>query len=323
VRRFLARRLAHGAAVIFIAASLSFVLIHLAPGDPFSATLESETIDPAARERWRKAYGLDGSLAQQYVGFLRQLAVGNLGLSIRDGRPTSEVLANALPHTLLLMGTALLLSFGAGIALGAWQAARRGTRTDRVTGTLSLVVASLPEFWLGVVLLLLFAYKLPVLPGGGIVDVVMHDALSPAGKLVDRLKHLVLPATTLALLGIASIARYQRAALIDVLPQDFVRTARAKGVSERWVVYRHALRNALVPTIVLAGLSLPTLLGGAVFVEQVFSWQGMGWVTANAFAARDYQVVVGATLVGAVLVVIGGIVTDVLHAVVDPRVRVR
>lgn len=323
MRRFLARRLAHGAAVIVIAASLSFGLVHLAPGDPFSSTLDSATIDPASRERWRSAYGLDRPVTEQYVRFMRQLATGNLGVSIRDGRPASQVLGEALPQTLLLMGTALLLSFAFGIALGAWQATRRGTRSDRISGTVSLVVASLPEFWLGVVLLLLFAYRFPVFPGGGTIDVVMHDSLSPFGKVVDRLEHLALPATTLALLGTASIARYQRAALLDVLPQDFVRTARAKGVSERWVVYRHALRNALVPTIVLAGLSLPTLLGGAVFVEQVFSWQGMGWVAASAFAARDYQVVVGATLVGAVLVVIGGIVTDVLHAAVDPRVRVR
>jgi peptide/nickel transport system permease protein len=221
------------------------------------------------------------------------------------------------------MASALLVSFLAGVAIGAWQAMHRGSRADRVAGTASLVVASLPEFWLGLVLLLIFAYKLPVLPGGGVVDMVMHDHLSPVGKVIDRLRHLVLPATTLALLGTASIARHQRAALLDVLPQDFVRTARAKGVGERWVIYRHALRNALVPTIVLAGLSLPALLGGAVFVEQIFSWQGMGWVAANAFASRDYHVVVGTTVLGAILVVIGGIVTDLLHAVVDPRVRVR
>lgn len=308
--------------MIVIAASLSFVLVHLAPGDPFSASLDSANIDAATRERWRAAYGFDRSLPAQYLDFMKQLAVGNLGVSVRDGRPTSHVLAEALPHTLLLMGTALLVSFVAGVLLGAWQATRRGSRSDRVAGTVSLVVASLPEFWLGLVLLLLFAYKFPLLPGGGIVD-VMHDALSPLGRIVDRARHLVLPALTLALLGTASIARYQRAALLDVLPQDFVRTARAKGIAERWVVYRHALRNALVPTIVLAGLSLPALLGGAVFVEQVFSWQGMGWVAASAFAQRDYQVVVGATLVGAVLVVIGGLLTDVLHAAVDPRVRVR
>lgn len=323
MHRFLARRLAHGVVVIFIAASLSFLLIHLAPGDPFSATLDSASIEPAVRARWRAEYGLDRPLAEQYVRFLGQLATGNLGPSIMYHRPAADVLADAVPHTLLLMGTALVLSFAAGVGLGAWQAARRGTAADRVAGTASLVVASLPEFWLGLVLLLLLAYRFPVFPGGGVVDLGMHDAFSPVGRLADRIRHLALPALTLALLGAASIARYQRAALLDVLPQDFVRTARAKGLGERRVLWRHALRNALVPTIALAGLSLPTLLGGAVFVEQVFAWPGMGRVAAAAFAARDYQVVVGAAVLGAVLVVIGGIATDALHAVADPRVRAR
>ena len=323
MRRFLARRLAHGAAVIFIAASLSFVLVHAAPGDPFSSTLESSSLHPDVAAAWRSAYGLDRPLPEQYVRFLAQIATGNLGPSIRQARPAADVLAEAMPNTLLLMGTALVLSIVIGVALGAWQASRAGSRADRVTGTASLIVASLPEFWLGLVLLLLLAHRFPIFPGGGTEDLIMHDLMSPLGRLVDRARHLFLPAITLALLGSASIARYQRAALIDVLPQDFVRTARAKGVTERLVVWHHALRNALVPTIVLAGLSLPTLLGGAVFVEQVFSWPGMGRVAAAAFGARDYQVVIGATIVGAVLVVIGGILADLLHALADPRVRVR
>ena len=322
MRRFLARRLAHGAAVIVIAASLSFALVHLAPGDPFSASIDARTLDPETARIRRSAYGLDRPLLQQYAAFMANLAVGDLGKSIRHGRPVSHVLADALPHTLLLMGTALLLSFIGGVAIGAWQATRPGSRADRAAGATSLVVASLPEFWLGLVLLLIFTYKLPILPGGGVVD-FMHDSLSPIGRLIDRLKHLALPSLTLALLGMATIARYQRSALLDVMPQDFVRTARAKGVSERWVIYRHALRNALIPTIVLAGLSLPTLFGGAVFVERVFSWPGMGLEAAAAFSARDYPLVVGAALLGAVLVVIGGMLTDVLHAAVDPRVRPR
>jgi peptide/nickel transport system permease protein len=321
VRRFIAKRLAHGAAVVFIAASLSFVLVHLAPGDPFASTLDSPSVAASIKAQQRAAYGLDGSLAEQYVRFLGQLARGNLGPSIAYGRPAADVLVEALPHTLLLMGTALVLSFGFGVALGAWQASRAGTRTDRVVGTTSVIVAALPEFWLGVVLLLLFTVRFRVFPSGGVTDLVMHDSMTPVEQIVDRARHLVLPALTLTLLGIASISRYQRAALLDVLPQDFVRTARAKGLSERIVVWRHALRNALVPTLVLAGLALPTLLGGAVFVEQVFSWPGLGRVAAQAFGSRDYQVVIGATIMGAVLVVVGGIVTDLCHAAVDPRVR--
>jgi peptide/nickel transport system permease protein len=320
VRRFLARRLAQGAAVIFIAASLSFLLLHLAPGDPFSATLSSNGVDAATKARWRAAYGLDASLPEQYVRFLRQTAQGNLGPSVSQHRPVVDVLAEALPHTLLLMGSALVLSFAFGVVLGAWQATRRGSVADRIAGTSTLIVASLPEFWLGLVLLLLFAYRFPMFPSRGVID-AMHDYFSPTERLIDRARHLVLPALTLALLSTASIARYQRATLLDVLPQDFVRTARAKGVRESRVLWRHALRNALVPTIVLAGLALPSLIGGAVFVETVYSWPGLGTVAANAFTARDYQIVLGVTMLGAVVVVIGNILADVLHAVADPRVR--
>jgi peptide/nickel transport system permease protein len=321
--RFLARRLAHGVAVVLIAATLSFVLMHLAPGDPFSATLDSGRLDPQTVARWRAAYGLDRSVPEQYVRFVTQAAAGHLGPSISKGRPAADVLMEAVPYTLLLMGTALVLSLAFGITLGAWQAARRGTTADRVASTTSLVIASLPEFWLSLVLLLLLAYRLRLFPGGGAVDLVTHESLSLVGRAADRLRHLALPALTLALLGTASIARYQRAAVLDVLPLDFIRTARAKGLPERLVLWRHALRNALVPTIVLIGLSLPSLLGGAVFVEQVFQWPGMGRVAAAAFLARDYNVVVGATLLGAVLVVLGSLLADVLHAAADPRVRVR
>ena len=319
--RFVLRRLAHGAAVIFIAASLAFLLVHLAPGDPYSSALDNMNLDPAAIARWRAVYGLDQPLPQQYLRFIGQLALGNLGPSLPSGRPASEALAAAAPRTLLLMSTALVLSVVGGVVIGAWQATRRGSASDRIAGTASLIVASLPEFWLGLVLLLVLAVKLQVFPSGGMTDPVMYQSYSLAGKLWDRARHLALPALTLALLGTASIARYQRAAVLDVLPQDFVRTARAKGVSERRVLWHHTLRNALVPTIVLAGLSLPMLLGGAVFVERIFSWNGMGSLATAAFAQRDYYVVVGAALLGAVLVVIGGILTDVVHAMIDPRVR--
>ena len=317
MRRFLLRRLAHGAVVIFIAASLSFVLVHLAPGDPFSAIPDSGPVDLNVVAERKRVYGLDRPLAEQYVRFLAQLAKGELGPSMRRGKPAADMLLEAVPLTLALMGTALVLSFTIGVALGAWQAMRSGTMSDRVVSTLSLIVASLPEFWVALALLLVLAYHVRLFPAGGLYDLGMPDTL------LSRLRHLALPALTLTLLGSASIARYQRAAVLDVVPQDFIRTARAKGVSERSVLWRHALRNALVPTIVLLGLSLPTLLGGAVFVERIFSWPGMGQLATLAFGTRDYPVVVGAALIGAVLVVVGGILTDLLHAAVDPRVRVR
>ena len=182
-------------------------------------------------------------------------------------------------------------------------------------GTLTLIVASLPEMWFAVVLVIVFANRLGWFPAGGMTELGMPDTG------LSRLHHLALPVLTLTLVGVASIARYQRAAVLEILPRDFLRTARAKGLTERRVLWQHALRNALVPTIVLAGLSLPTLVGGAVLVERIFSWPGMGNLAAVAVASRDYAVVVGAVLVGAVMVVVGGIVTDLLHAAIDPRVR--
>lgn len=319
--RFLAQRIAHGAAVILIAASLAFILVHVAPGDPFSSSLDNMNLDPAAVARWRARYGLDQPLPVQYVRFIGQVLMGNLGPSLPSGQPAIHALAAAAPRTLLLMGTALTLSIIGGVFLGAWQATRRGSASDRIAGTASLIVASLPEFWLGLVLILVFAVKLHVFPSGGTTTPILYDSYGIAGKLWDRAMHLALPALTLGLLGTASIARYQRAAVLDVLPQDFIRTARAKGVSERQVLWRHALRNALLPTVVLAGLSLPTLLGGAVFVERVFTWNGLGLLATTAFESRDYHVVVGTALLGAVLVVVGGILTDVVHAAIDPRVR--
>jgi peptide/nickel transport system permease protein len=318
---FLLRRLAHGAAVIFIAASLAFILVHLAPGDPFSSSLDNMNLDPGAIARWRATYGLDKPLPVQYVRFIAQVVTGNLGPSLPSGQPAIDALAAAAPRTLLLMGTSLVVSIVGGVFLGAWQATRRGSASDRIAGTVSLIVASLPEFWLGLVLILVFAVKFHVFPSGGVTDAVMYQSYGVAGKLWDRAMHLTLPALTLGLLGTASIARYQRAAVLDVLPQDFIRTARAKGVSERQVLWRHALRNALVPTVVLAGLSLPTLLGGAVFVERIFTWNGLGLLATTAFGSRDYHVVVGAALLGAVLVVVGGIFTDLVHAAIDPRIR--
>jgi peptide/nickel transport system permease protein len=192
-----------------------------------------------------------------------------------------------------------------------------------VLNGLALFFYSLPEFWLALMALLVFAYWLPLFPAGGIVDATVHDYLGFWGRLADRVRHLVLPATTLALLTTAAVARYQRAAMLEVIELDFVRTARAKGLPERSVLARHALRNALLPVITLVGLALPALVGGAVFVETVFSWPGMGLLAADAIAARDYPLITATVAVGGVTVAVGSLVADILYAVADPRVRVR
>jgi peptide/nickel transport system permease protein len=318
---FLVRRLAQGAAIVFVVVTVSFALIHAAPGEPFAAVLQDPRVTPELRDALRARYELDRPLFVQYTRFLSRTARGDLGTSFTYQRPVREVLGAAIPNTLLLMSAALLGSFALGIGLGAAQAARPGSWFDRLTDGAAVVVSAIPDFWLALGAILLFAYRWPLAPPGAMTDPVMHDLYSRAGRLIDVLKHLVLPAGTLALVMGAAIARFQRAALLEVLPDDYIRTARAKGVPERRVLYRHALRNAVLPTITLVGLAFPALLGGAVFVETVFAWPGMGRLAVDALATRDYPLVLAAVMVAGAMVAVGGILADMLYAAADPRLR--
>jgi peptide/nickel transport system permease protein len=301
--------------------TLTFVLVHLAPGDPISAALDRPGVTETVRQQWRESFGLDKPLVEQYLRWVANAARGELGFSFSHRRPVRDVLADTLPRTMLLAGLALVLSFLVGIMVGVLQAERPGGARDRWLGRVLLLLYSVPDFWLALIALLAFSYWLPLFPAGGIVDPVMHDYLSAGGRIADRLKHLVLPVVTLTLLASASIARYQRSALLDVLPSDWMRTALAKGLSWRAAVRRHAVRNALLPTITLAGLWLPALAAGAVFIEKVFSWPGMGLATVNAIGARDYPLVTAGVMAISVLVVLGALLADIAVALVDPRVR--
>ncbi len=318
---FLLRRAVHTLVVVAAVATLVFVLVHAAPGDPFAGSLDNPNVTEEVRARWRAAYGLDRSLPIQYGRYLTQFAKGDLGWSFSRQQPVSSVIAASLPRTLLLVGLALALSFGAGIALALAQVRNRGTVFDRVAGGTSIVLLSIPDFWLAILLLLLFSYWLPLFPVGGMTDAVLHPHLSATGRLLDRAHHIVLPLVTLVLVAGATVARYQRAALIDVLPRDYIRAARAKGLDERTVVGRHALRNALMPAITLLGTSLPALIGGVVFVEKVFSWPGMGLLAVDAVSARDYPLVLAVVIVGTVIVAAGNLIADVLYVAADPRLR--
>ncbi len=323
MRRYLVGRLLQAVSVVFLVTTLTFLLIHLAPGDPLQAALDRPGVTPAIRAQWRAQFGLDRPMGEQYVRWLASVPRGELGWSFSHRRPVRDVLGDALPRTLLLVGLALALSFAIGIAVGVLQAERAGSARDRWLGRVLLLLYSVPDFWLALLALLLFAYRFPILPPGGIVDPVLHDYLPFGGRLLDRLRHLVLPVVTLTLLSSAVIARQQRAALLDVLPSDWMRTALAKGLSWRAAVRRHALRNALLSTITLVGLSLPALAAGAVFVEKVFSWPGMGLVTVSAIAARDYPLITAGVLVISVSVVVGAVLADLAVAAADPRVRMR
>jgi len=315
------RRTLVAALVAFLVASLSFGLIHAAPGEPFAAMFDNPRMTTEMAQRIRERYGLDRPLGEQYIRYMSSLVRGDMGESFLQRRPVRDVLADALPNTFLLMTTALVVAFTLGVTLGALQAYRRGSRFDAVTGNLSLTLASIPEYLLALGLLTLFAYKFPLFPTSGMSDPVLWRFYSPFQRLVDVAYHLVLPATALALIYGAVVSRYQRAALLDVLPDDFVRTARAKGVSPPRVLFVHALRNALLPTITLIGLVFPALVGGAVFVESVFSWPGMGRTIVSALVARDHPLVVGSLVVGSVFVVLGSLVADAAAVVADPRTR--
>lgn len=317
----LLRRLAQGVVIVWLVATLTFLLLHAAPGNPVSATLTNPLTPAAVREYWVQRLGLDLPLHEQYWRYLVSVASGGFGFSFPHHRAVSAVLADALPNTLLLMSVAIVLAFSAGIVLGVVQARRKGEPIDWGLSIGSLFFYSMPDFWLALMMLLVFSYWLRLFPASGMLDPVMYGLMGPWARVVDRLWHLVLPATTLALLVTAAVARFQRAALLEVARQDFARTARAKGLDDGAVVWRHSLRNALLPVITLFGLALPALLGGSVFVESVFSWPGMGTLTVNAISTRDYQLLTAIVIVTSALVVLGNLISDLLYAWADPRVR--
>jgi peptide/nickel transport system permease protein len=320
VLRYIAQRLAQAAVIVAIVATITFALIHLAPGDPFTSVMDNPNVSEAVRETLRAQYGFDRPLPEQFVKYVNALAHGELGWSFSHERPVREVLATALPNTLLLMVVALVGSFALGIVIALVQVARRGSATDHALSGVSLLFISMPDFWLALLTLLAFAYWIPLFPVGGTVD-VMHEYMGFGRQVMDRLWHLVLPALTLTALASAGVARYQRAALLDVLPADYIRTARLKGLTEREILRRHALRNALLPIITMIGLSFPALLTGTFFVEKIFSWPGMGYAVVNAIAARDYQLVMGGVIIGSIMVTLGSLLADLLYALADPRLR--
>jgi peptide/nickel transport system permease protein len=320
VSGWLLRRTLEAALTFALAVTLAFVVMRLAPGDPLARLTEDRPLAPEAMARLRAQYGLDQPVARQFAAFLGGVARGDLGTSILRGQAVTTLLAERLPATLLLGGTALLLNFTVGVWLGAWQAAKAGSRADRWLTRLVLAGYALPSFWLGLVLAWVFAVELRWFPVGFMRDPLLSREAPLFTRLLDLLHHLVLPAATLSIVTLAATARYQRAAMLGALAQPFVRTARAKGLPERAVRWRHAWPNALGPVLALFGLWLPLLVAGSVFVEQVFAWPGVGTLAAEAIMARDYPLIMGATILVALAVVAGSLLADLLHRLVDPRV---
>jgi peptide/nickel transport system permease protein len=267
----------------------------------------------------RRALGLDRPLPEQYASWLGRFVQGDWGTSIATGRPVRRILAEAWPATVRLVGISLLLSYLLGIAVGVVQAIRRGP-LDTALSVATVTLFALPGYWLGLMLVMVFTYELRLLPAFGAAG-FDSDFLTGWERVADRLRHLALPLATLTLIGIGGTARYVRGAMLDVTGAPFVAIARAKGLSPVRVAVRHILRNALIPVLTLLGLSLPTLFSGAVFIEAIFAWPGVGRVLVEGVLARDYPLVMAATAVSAALVVAGNLLAEGLVAWADPRVR--
>jgi peptide/nickel transport system permease protein len=325
VASYILRRLLGAVPLLLGIATVIFFVLSLAPGDP-TAYYFGPGVPPEVLEQMRRNLGLDQPIHIRYVRWLGSFLTGDFGYSIAQNRPASTVILETLPNTLLLTGSALVLVFLLGVASGVFQAVRQYSWADRTLSVVSLFFYSMPSFWLGLMLMLVFALKAhqwgwPIaLPPTGMTS-VDYEFLSRPEQALDRLAHMVLPVTTLALVLAAGIARYTRGQMLEVIRQDYIRTARAKGLPERTVILKHGLRNSLLPVITLLGLYLPFLFSGAVFVEAIFSWPGMGRVIFDAIAQRDYPLVMATSFVFAAVVVLGNLVADVLYAVADPRIR--
>jgi len=318
--RWLALRVGQALLTTVVALTLLFFVMRLVPGDPLAALDDERMMSPDQVQALRARYGLDQPPARQFARFLQGALRGDLGTSYQYGRPVGQLVRERLPATLLLGGAALLVTFAVGLWLGVVQARARGRSADHALTVASLAMHAMPAFWLGLMLALLFGVKLRWLPVAGMSDPTLVDS-GVGTRLRDVGRHLVLPVVTLAAVSVAAAMRYQRTAMIEVLAQPYVRAARARGLTEHAVLWRHAWRNALFPVLTLFGLWLPIIVVGSVFVEQVFAWPGIGSLAAGAASARDYPLLMATSVLATFAVVLGGLVTDVFHMALDPRLR--
>ena len=338
--KYILRRLIQAIPTIFGITLISFMLMLSAPGDPVTLITFNPDTSPEARETLRRQLGLDQPPITQYVywligndwtmidangdgegdyaGVRRGLLRGDMGNSIQHKRPVSDLITERIPATLQLAIASLLLGYVIGIPVGVMSAVGHRGWFDQISRVLAVVGNAIPAFWLGLILIMLFSVRLGWLPTGGMQSLT---GVEPGYELWDRIRHMIMPVTVLALGTIATISRFVRAEVIEVLGQDYVRTARAKGLPNQSVWWRHSARNGLIPVATFIGPALGTLLGGAVIIEQVFNWPGMGLLVVNGVFQRDYPLVMGSVLFGAVLFIVGILISDMLYAVLDPRIR--
>jgi peptide/nickel transport system permease protein len=320
VLRFVLRRLAASLLLLYLVLTVTFFLLHLAPGSPAALLAEDQRVSAEQRENLRRIYGLDQPLPMQYARWLGAMARGDWGTSFSYQRPVIALVFEAVPATLLLAAAALAVEQGLGLVFGIAAARRPGSATDHAIRFVSLLLYSQPGFWLALMAILLFSLVWPILPAGHMHSVGAEE-WGRGARLLDLLRHLILPAVTLGLAEAGAVVRHVRANLLEVLGQEYIRAARAKGISERRVVWVHGLRNALPPLIQLLALSFATLLSGALVTEVIFSWPGLGRVTFEAILSRDYPLVLATTAFSAIMVLLANLAADVLHALADPRIR--
>ncbi len=318
---YLARKVAVLAATLLGVATFNFLLFRVLPGDPVRLMARAGNLTPEAIARLRGVFGLDQPLPVQYLLYVRSILTGDFGTSLTYRRPVADILAERMANTLILLVAATVLVVIIGVVLGVVAAARRGSRTDSGTVITSLIFWSLPTFWTGLILVFIFGVWLAVLPVSGMSDPASRFTHSFADRALDLGAHLILPTITLALVDIGQFVLITRSALVDVLTEDYILTARAKGLSRRTVVWRHGFRNALLPVVTATALYASLIVGGAIQVEAVFSWPGMGRLMYDAVLRRDYPVLEASFFVFAVTVILANLLSDLLYQVLDPRVR--
>jgi len=314
-------RLLQAVPILFVIILINFALIHAAPGDPIDILIGGADATPEYIEGLRREFGLDQPLSQQFVTYIGKIAQFDLGYSLRYRESVLTLILGRMPATLLLMGTTLFFSSLIGILLGVFAARRPYSAGDYTATFLSLAGYSMPVFWLGQIMLIIFALHLAWFPTQG-----MYSLRAPSegfGRILDVAHHLVLPAITYSFYHLALIYRLTRIKMQEVLALDFITTARAKGVAEGRVVYRHALRSAILPVVTVIGLNFGFMLAGSVLTETVFAWPGMGRLLYEAVGARDYPVLMGLFTMLSIMVICANVITDVVYALVDPRVVYR
>lgn len=317
--QYILRRLLQAIPLLFLISLLAFMMIRLS-GDPMSMYGQSSALTAADRDRIMKQHGWDKPKPVQYLYWLRDVVQGDLGSSLYTYQPVTRMIWERLPNTLILMGTVFVVTIAVSIPLAILSALRQYSKLDYLITGASFLAFALPTFWLGLVCIMIFAVKfkewgLPYLPAGGMYDLVEGPSLG------GLLKHLILPAFVLSIVSTASYIRYLRASMLDVLHDDYIRTARAKGLPEAAVTWRHAFRNALIPLVTLITMNIPLIFSGALITEQVFAWPGMGRLFVDHANRGDYPVLMGLVLTVSVLVILFNLVADVAYAWIDPRIR--